>query len=138
MLLVVLHHIAGDGWSLSPLWRDLAAFYRSRRSGAAAALDALPVQYADYTLWQQAVLGDESDPQSALARQLSYWTQRLKDLPDQLDLPATARVPAVASHRGGCGRGVAAGGSCTAAWWSWRGPARPACSWCCRPALRRC
>jgi acyl carrier protein len=53
VLLLVLHHIAGDGWSLGPLWRDLAAFYRARVSGRPAALPALPVQYADYTLWQR-------------------------------------------------------------------------------------
>ncbi len=101
VLLIVLHHIAGDGWSLRPLWRDLAAFYRARREGVAAALSPLPVQYADYTLWQQAALGDESDASSALARQLLFWTQALKDLPEQLELPADRPRPAVASHRGG-------------------------------------
>ena len=78
VLLVLLHHIAGDGWSLAPLWRDLSAFYRARRAGVAAELAALPVQYADYTLWQHQVLGQESDPGSAMARQLSYWSQRLQ------------------------------------------------------------
>ena len=70
VLLLLLHHIAGDGWSLGPLSRDLAAFYRARCAGVAAALPALPVQYADYTLWQQAVLGEEGDAASAIARQL--------------------------------------------------------------------
>ena len=70
VLLVVLHHIAGDGWSLGPLSRDLAALYRARREGVAAGLAPLPVQYADYTLWQQAALGDEDDGGSALSRQL--------------------------------------------------------------------
>ncbi len=100
VVLLLLHHIAGDGWSLSPLWRDLAAFYAARLSGGAAALPALPVQYADYTLWQQDVLGDERDASSALSRQLSYWSDRLKGLPDQLDLPTDRPRPAVASHRG--------------------------------------
>ena len=101
VLLIVLHHIAGDGWSLGPLSRDLAALYRARREGVAAGLSPLPVQYADYTLWQQAALGDENDDTSALARQLSFWTQALQDLPDQIELPADRPRPAVSSHRGG-------------------------------------
>ena len=100
VLLLLLHHIAGDGWSLSPLWRDVAGFYAARLAGRPAQLPALPVQYADYTLWQQGVLGDEGDASSALSRQLSYWSDRLKGLPDQLDLPADRPRPAVASHRG--------------------------------------
>jgi hypothetical protein len=101
VLLIVLHHIAGDGWSLGPLSRDLAALYRARREGGAVGLSPLPVQYADYTLWQQAALGDETDGGSALARQLSFWTDALQDLPDQIELPADRPRPAVSSHRGG-------------------------------------
>ena len=58
------------------------------------------MQYADYTLWQQTVLGDENDPSSALSRQLSYWTERLSGLADQLELPCDRPRPAVASYRG--------------------------------------
>ena len=93
--------IAGDGWSLGPLSRDLAALYRARCRGVAAALSALPVQYADYTLWQQAVLGAEDDGASVMARQLSFWKAALKDLPEQIELPADRPRPQVASHRGG-------------------------------------
>jgi non-ribosomal peptide synthetase component F len=101
VLLLLLHHIAGDGWSLQPLSRDLAALYRARCTGEAAGLAALPVQYADYTLWQQAVLGAEDDDASVMARQLSYWTAALAELPEQIELPADRPRPAVASHRGG-------------------------------------
>src|SRR5262249_53512228 len=100
VLLLVLHHIAGDGWSLAPLWRDLAASYGAGCGGAARDFAALPVQYADYTLWQRDVLGDESEPQSSMARQLAFWRDNLKDLPDQIDLPSDRPRPAAASYRG--------------------------------------
>jgi len=101
VLLLVLHHIAGDGWSLSPLGRDLGEFYAARRAGRAAELPALPVQYADYTLWQRDVLGDESEGESAIARQLSFWRDRLSGVADQIELPFDHGRPAVLSYRGG-------------------------------------
>ncbi|HEX9371049.1 MAG TPA: condensation domain-containing protein, partial [Roseiflexaceae bacterium] len=100
VLLVLIHHIAGDGWSLAPLARDLGRAYGARRSGQAPDLAALPVQYADYTLWQHQVLGEESDPQSAISRQLAFWTETLEGLPDQIDLPSDRPRPAVSSYRG--------------------------------------
>ena len=100
VLLLLLHHIAGDGWSLVPLWRDLSCAYAARLAGRAPEFSPLPVQYADYTLWQHEVLGREDDPQSAISRQLAFWTSSLKDLPDQIDLPSDRPRPAVASHRG--------------------------------------
>ena len=101
VVVLLLHHIAGDGWSLAPLLRDLGRFYEARCRGQAAAVAALPVQYADYTLWQHAVLGSEEDGESAISRQLSFWTGQLAGLPDQLDLPLDRARPAVASYRGG-------------------------------------
>ena len=100
VLLLLLHHIAGDGWSMAPLVRDLAAAYAARCRGVAPKLPALPVQYADYTLWQRDVLGEESDPESVISRQLAYWTERLEGLPDQLDLPFDRPRPAASSYRG--------------------------------------
>src|SRR5262249_15928908 len=109
VLLLVLHHVAGDGWSLGPLARDLSLGYGARLRGSAAAFAPLAVQYADYTLWQQAVLGDESDGGSVLAGQLSYWRERLSGLPEQIALPSDRGRPAVASYRGGgAGFGVCA------------------------------
>ena len=100
VLLIVLHHIAGDGWSLRPLARDLVRAYTARREGLAPEWAELPAQYADYTLWQREVLGSESDPESPIARQLTYWKDQLKDLPERLDLPVDRPRPAVASYRG--------------------------------------
>ena len=100
VLLLLLHHIARDGWSMAPLWRDLAQAYGARAADRAPEFAPLPVQYADYTLWQQALLGEESEADSAMARQLAFWREALADLPEQLELPTDRARPAVASHRG--------------------------------------
>ncbi|NEW68833.1 non-ribosomal peptide synthase/polyketide synthase [Streptomyces rhizosphaericus] len=101
ILLLVLHHIVSDAWSRSPLARDLTAAYAARvTTGEAPVLEPLPVQYADYSIWQRDVLGEESDPDSEIARQLDYWTGALTDLPDQLELPYDRPRPPVASYRG--------------------------------------
>ena len=101
VLLLVLHHIAADGWSLGPLCRDLSAAYAARCGGGEPGYGALAVQYADYTLWQHSVLGSESDGSSAIARQLGFWRERLGGLPQELVLPSDRPRPAVASHCGG-------------------------------------
>ncbi|MFI7011779.1 amino acid adenylation domain-containing protein [Streptomyces sp. NPDC050145] len=100
VLLLLLHHIAGDGWSLAPLTRDLVTAYDARRAGRAPEYTPLPVQYADYTLWQHEVLGDETDPASTVARQSAYWKEALAALPDELQLPADRPRPVVPAHRG--------------------------------------
>jgi pristinamycin I synthase-3/4 len=101
VLLLLLNHIAGDGWSLAPLGRDLATAYDARRYGKEPAWKAVPVQYADYTLWQRELLGQESDGDSAIAQQLAYWKQALAGLPEEMNLPKDRPRPKVSSYRGG-------------------------------------
>ncbi|MCA1727249.1 MAG: condensation domain-containing protein, partial [Actinobacteria bacterium] len=100
VLLVVLHHIAGDGWSMAPLARDIAIAYTARLERREPRLVPLAVQYVDFTLWQRAVLGSEEDPGSRIRTQLAYWQDTLADLPTELPLPTTCRRPAEFSYRG--------------------------------------
>ncbi|OKK04807.1 non-ribosomal peptide synthetase [Streptomyces sp. CB03234] len=100
VLLVVLHHIVADGLSLAPLARDLGTAYTARARGAAPAFTPMAVQYADYTLWQQTALGDETDPDSPLGRQLAYWKGQLSGLPEELALPMDRPRPTELSQRG--------------------------------------
>ncbi|GAA2819638.1 hypothetical protein GCM10010452_54950 [Crossiella cryophila] len=100
VLLAVFHHIAFDEWSLRPFVEDLTAAYAARHEGHAPELTPLPVQYADYALWQRALLGAPGDPKSLQAKQLTYWRQELDGIPEELSLPTDRPRPAVASFRG--------------------------------------
>ena len=149
VLLLLLHHIAGDGSSLAPLARDLSRAYAARLDGCRAdtargagtvpenALPSLPVQYADYTLWQHEVLGEESDPQAPLRVSWRTGRRRLRTCRRQSRCRPTGRGPRWrAIGAAGCRCGSRP--SCMRSCWRWRGRAGRACSWCCRPVWRRC
>ncbi|MFF5139127.1 non-ribosomal peptide synthase/polyketide synthase [Streptomyces sp. NPDC013157] len=92
---VVLHHIATDEWSDRPFLADLDAAYAARRAGTAPDRAPLPVQYADYTLWQRELLAADGEIQ------LDHWRDALRGLPDELTLPADRPRPAEPTGRGG-------------------------------------
>ncbi|ASS75853.1 non-ribosomal peptide synthetase [Tumebacillus algifaecis] len=100
VLLILLHHVIGDGWSLHPLSRDLSVAYAARCQEESPAWKPLPVQYADYALWQNRLLGSDNDAESLIAKQLAYWTQTLQNLPDQLELHTDYPRPMSPSYRG--------------------------------------
>lgn len=86
VLVLVIHHIAGDGWSNEPLARDLAIAYRARVRGSAPRWQPLPVQYADFALWQRGELGAADGSDGMLSDQLAFWQGVLADLPTELAL----------------------------------------------------
>ncbi|HEU4562901.1 MAG TPA: amino acid adenylation domain-containing protein, partial [Longimicrobium sp.] len=95
VLLLSMHHIVGDGWSIAVLFRELSALYEAYREGRESPLPELPVQYADYAVWQREQLAGE-----VLDRQLAYWKERLAGAPELLELPTDRPRPPVQTDRG--------------------------------------
>jgi amino acid adenylation domain-containing protein/non-ribosomal peptide synthase protein (TIGR01720 family) len=100
VLAVVVHHISADGFSMVPLVHDVMTAYEARARGDAPAWAPLPVQYADYTLWQRELLGSADDPESLIGTQLAYWRTVLAGTPDLLELPTDHDRPPQQSFRG--------------------------------------
>jgi len=95
LLLIVMHHIICDAWSLGLLVREVSSLYRSHLSGEQPELEELPVQYGDYALWQREWLQGE-----VLEQQLDYWKQKLDGHPAVLELASDRPRPAIQSYRG--------------------------------------
>ncbi|WP_224362171.1 non-ribosomal peptide synthetase [Hyalangium versicolor] len=96
LLLVTMHHIISDGWSIGILIREVAELYRSFTTGDASPLAPLPIQYADFASWQRNWLSGE-----VLERQLAYWRQQLTGAPPLLELPTDRPRPSVRTPGGG-------------------------------------
>ena len=92
-----MHHIVSDGWSMGVLYRELSVLYEAYANGRPSPLPELPIQYADYAVWQRQWLQGE-----VLERQLSYWKKQLAGIPAVLNLPTDRPRPAVQSYRGAC------------------------------------
>ncbi|MFJ9427342.1 amino acid adenylation domain-containing protein [Streptomyces sp. NPDC101249] len=103
VLLVVVHHVACDGASVAPFWRDLAAAFNSRSGhpDPAGGPPPLPVQYADYALWQRDLLDPDRDPHTLVKRQSAYWASALAGLPELTGTPTDRPRPEIRSADGG-------------------------------------
>jgi len=95
VLMLVIHHIVSDAWSLDVLQRELVAFYIARSNGTAAGLADLPIQFADYAVWQQGHINA-----TERERQLSYWQKQLAGIPPLLELPTDRPRPNEQTYRG--------------------------------------
>jgi amino acid adenylation domain-containing protein len=95
ILLMTLHHIASDGWSTKIFVQELKTLYSSFISGKTSPLDELPIQYADFAVWQRKSLSGKM-----LDEHLAYWKTRLEGLPPMLELPSSHPRPKIQSLKG--------------------------------------
>jgi amino acid adenylation domain-containing protein len=95
ILLLVMHHIASDGWSIGIFWQQLAAVYEAFLSGKSSPLPKLPIQYADFAVWQHQWLSGE-----ILSSQINYWKTQLAAANTVLELPTDRPRPPVQTYRG--------------------------------------
>ncbi|TGD36045.1 condensation domain-containing protein, partial [Brevibacterium aurantiacum] len=100
VLALAVHHHAVDEWSFPSLLGDLSTAYEARLSGHDPDWEPLPVQYADYAIWQREVLGNPDDPDSLLSQHLGYWQDVLADAPDESTLTLDRPRPAHPTHAG--------------------------------------
>ncbi|MDF7759294.1 amino acid adenylation domain-containing protein [Kosakonia cowanii] len=100
VLLLVIHHIACDGGSLAPLFRDLACAYTARCAMKIPEWTPLPVQYADYALWQRERLGEIENHSEIAARQLAFWREALSGVPEAMALPVDRHPTAETNYLG--------------------------------------
>ncbi|WP_375515431.1 amino acid adenylation domain-containing protein [uncultured Nostoc sp.] len=95
ILLLVMHHIASDGWSMGILWQQLASLYEALLSGKPSPLAQLPIQYADFAVWQHQWLSGE-----VLSSQINYWKTQLAGANTVLELPTDRPRPPVQTYQG--------------------------------------
>ena len=95
VVLSTMHHIVSDGWSMGLLINEVAVLYEAFRAKRESPLPELPVQYADYAVWQRSWLSDE-----VVESQLAFWRNQMENAPPVLNLPADYHRPAMLSHRG--------------------------------------
>jgi amino acid adenylation domain-containing protein len=95
LLFLNVHHIVADGWSVNVLVRELTILYQAFTDGKSSPLPPLPIQYADYAVWQRGRLQGES-----LEKQLGYWREKLAGIPALLELPTDRLRPAISRYRG--------------------------------------